>query len=288
MAEVVFIKNRQDLERLEGIITRNLQSFYEVGLALMEIRDRNLHQDVLGFETFEEYCKAKWDFTSNYARRLIGSAETIDNIKNVPIGTLPATESQTRPLSRLEPEKQREAWREAVETAPEGKVTAAHVNKVVKKYRLEGAVGTVEKTGAEKAEPEGDLPDDGLKLCDKAIAQMAKIHKTDIYREKAFDRMQAWLNENRLPTADKMQKNRALRGEFAKGSVGKFEQSPVELALPLPLDEPIKTNLDAQGEHTTNEGIASGDVEHHEPARDLSDIDVRKRETYRQSSLAFE
>jgi len=221
MAEVVFIKNRQDLERLEGIITRNLQSFYEVGLALMEIRDRNLHQDVLGFETFEEYCKAKWDFTSNYARRLIGSAETIDNIKNVPIGTLPATESQTRPLVRLEPEKQREAWREAVETAPEGKITAAHVNKVVKQYRLEGAIETMEKTGAE-AEPEGDLPDDGLKLCDKAIAQMAKIHKTDIYREKAFDRMQAWLDENRLPMADKMQNIMDLEDGIAKASAGEL------------------------------------------------------------------
>jgi len=257
MAEVVITKNRQELERLEGIIERNLHSFYEVGRALLEIRDRGYYRDVLDFETFEAYCKAKWDFTSNYARRLICSAETIDNIKNVPIGTLPTTESQARPLVRLEPEKQREAWREAVETAPEGKITAAHVNKVVKRYRLEGAGETIEKTGAEKVEPEGDLPDDGLKLCDKAIAQMAKIHKMDIYREKAFDQMQAWLDENRLPTADKIQKIRDLEGGIAKASAGELERSPTEPDLPLPLDEQM-------------------------------DIDVQKNKTYSQCSLAYE
>ena len=42
------------------------------------------------------------------------------------------TESQARPLSKLEPEQQRQAWQKAVETAPEGKVTAAHVARVVK------------------------------------------------------------------------------------------------------------------------------------------------------------
>ena len=42
------------------------------------------------------------------------------------------TEYQIRPLSKLEPAQQREAWQKAVDTAPDGKVTAAHVSKVVK------------------------------------------------------------------------------------------------------------------------------------------------------------
>lgn len=50
-----------------------------------------------------------------------------------PIGdNKPVTESQARPLTRLEPDQQRIAWQKAVETAPEGKVTAAHVYKIVK------------------------------------------------------------------------------------------------------------------------------------------------------------
>jgi len=133
--ELALTQNTKELNRLECIITRNLQSFYEVGRALMEIRDKGLYRDVLGFETFEAYCKSKWDFASNYARRLITSAETFDNIKSVPIGTVPTTESQTRPLSKLEPDQQREAWQKAVESAPEGKVTASIVTKIVKEMK---------------------------------------------------------------------------------------------------------------------------------------------------------
>ncbi len=49
----------------------------------------------------------------------------MDNIKNVPIGTLPKTESVVRPLTIIkDPEEQREVYQKAVETAPEGKVTA--------------------------------------------------------------------------------------------------------------------------------------------------------------------
>jgi len=184
MAEVAITKNRQDLERLEGIIERNLHSFYELGRALMEIRNRNLYQDVLGFDTFEEYCKAKWDFTSNYARRLIGSAVTIDNIKNVPMGTVPTTERQARPLLELKdnPEAQREAWREAVETAPEGKITAAHVQKVVKAYQLEGGKRNW------KAEPAPD--EESIKLMNLKIAWRA-ANKRD---KREFLK---WVNERR-------------------------------------------------------------------------------------------
>jgi hypothetical protein len=73
---------------------------------------------VLGFETFEEYCKKRWDFASNYARRLIASAATVENIKSVPIGTFPATEAQARSLAKIkDPGAQREAWQKAVSTA---------------------------------------------------------------------------------------------------------------------------------------------------------------------------
>lgn len=136
--ENAIVQNRTDLERLEGVITRNLQSFYEVGRALMEIRDRGLYRDVLGFATFEEYCKAKWDFSRIRAYQLIEAVEVRENVLTQ-VNIEPLSEKQLRPLARLEPEQQREAWQKAVETAPEGKVTAAHVSKVVR-----GMVGTQE------------------------------------------------------------------------------------------------------------------------------------------------
>jgi hypothetical protein len=129
--ENAITKNTVELEQLENVIKKNIGAFYEVGVALTEIRDRGLYRDVLGYETFEAYCKARWDFSRSYAYRLIDSANTVDVVS--PIGNIrPATESQTRPLARLEPDQQREAWQKAVETAPEGKVTAAHVAKIVK------------------------------------------------------------------------------------------------------------------------------------------------------------
>jgi len=130
--ELTITKDRQELERLEGIITRNLQSFYEVGQALMEIRDKGLYRDVLGFQTFEEYCKAKWLFTRQTAYQFIDSAKVIENVSHGLQIPAPSNERQTRPLARLKPDQQREAWQKAVDTAPDGKITAAHVYKTVK------------------------------------------------------------------------------------------------------------------------------------------------------------
>jgi hypothetical protein len=90
----------------------------EVGRALMAIRDGGHYRDVLGFETFEAYCKVRWDIGKWYAYKLIDSAAVMSELDNCP--TKPTTESQTRPLARLLPDQQREAWQRAVETAPEG------------------------------------------------------------------------------------------------------------------------------------------------------------------------
>jgi len=117
------------LEELENVIDAGLKTFVDVGNALLEIRDSRLYRE--GWGTFEEYCQDRWEFNSSRARQLISAAEVTRNLESVTIVTLPATESQARPLTALEPEAQRQAWQTAVETAPNGKVTAAHVKSVV-------------------------------------------------------------------------------------------------------------------------------------------------------------
>lgn len=113
---------------LETTIERGLQTFVDVGLALMEIRDARLYRADYG--TFEEYCRERWGWTRRHTNRLIASAEVVDNLG--PIGPiLPSTESQARPLAALPPDLQRDVWSEALDTAPNGKVTAAHVQGVV-------------------------------------------------------------------------------------------------------------------------------------------------------------
>lgn len=89
----------------------------------MKIRDSGLYKKVLGFDTFEKYCKARWDFNRAHAYRLIDSANVVDVVS--PNGRQkPENERQARPLTRLESDQQREVWQKAVDTAPDGKVTA--------------------------------------------------------------------------------------------------------------------------------------------------------------------
>jgi len=141
LAEMEIVQIQEEMERLEGIISRNQQSFYEVGVALTEIRDKKLYRDVSGFATFEEYCKVKWDFSRRHAYRLIESSSVVDTVKCVQLVT-PTTESQARPLTKLEPDQQVIAWQKAIDITPPGKpVTAALVSRVVKQMtKKEGAM----------------------------------------------------------------------------------------------------------------------------------------------------
>lgn len=129
--ELTIVRNREELAKLEEVIQRNIGAFYEVGRALMEIRDKGLYKDVLGFDTFEAYCKERWDFSRRHAYRFIEAVEVIENVSESDTKH-PINLEQTRPLAHLDADQQRIAWKQAVETAPEGKVTAAHVYKIVK------------------------------------------------------------------------------------------------------------------------------------------------------------
>ena len=113
------------LTELETIIERGLQTFVEVGQALLEIRDSRLYREEFG--TFEEYCRDKWGMVQQSATRYIRAAEVVGNLGSEPIGSLPQSESQTRPLTSLEPEVQREAWKQVVSENEPDTITAKKV-----------------------------------------------------------------------------------------------------------------------------------------------------------------
>ncbi len=116
------------LAKLERTISSGLGTFVAVGVALKEIRDRKLYRAT--HDQFEAYCRERWGMERAHAYRLIDSSSVVKTLS--PIGDIPKTESQVRPLVSLSPAKQKKAWAEAVRTAPEGRVTAAHVARVVK------------------------------------------------------------------------------------------------------------------------------------------------------------
>ena len=184
--EVVIAKNKQELERLEGVIQENIGAFYEVGMALMKIRDQKYYHDVLGYETFEEYCRKRWDFSRIRAFQLIQSVEIRENVLTI-VNIAPATESQCRPLARLTADQQIIAWTKAVETAPDGKFTAAHVYKIVKGMTMEH----------EKKVVLPRLATEARQLVNLAISQLDRIRYDDPRREKEFDRVLMWIKSNR-------------------------------------------------------------------------------------------
>jgi hypothetical protein len=123
---------RSKLDELEAHIRDALGKFYDVGSALGEINESRLYRE--GFDSFEDYLEERWGFSRSYAYRYIEAATVVDMLS--PIGDMrPSNEAQCRALAFTCPKLRQEAWRRAVETAPEQGVTARHVASVVRQMK---------------------------------------------------------------------------------------------------------------------------------------------------------
>lgn len=178
VTEKLTVAERDLLEHAEEKIQRGLDTFREVGEALMTVRDNRLYREK--FETFEDYCRDRWGFTGKRAYQLATAATLAELISGgstedgAAQALASANESQLRPLAQLlppfdaTPEEQsaaeqhvRDAWVAAVRTAPQDaagkpKVTAAHVAKT-----LAGRTPVQEAKGAEPESEPRDLFDRG-------------------------------------------------------------------------------------------------------------------------------
>lgn len=121
-----------ELVLAEDKIRAGLDSFIQVGEALARVRDGRLYRET--HATFASYCEEKWGLSRRHAYQLIDASEVVENLSAMAHTgiQIPTNERQARPLARLDPEQQQEAWERAVETAPNGKVTARHVESVVR------------------------------------------------------------------------------------------------------------------------------------------------------------
>lgn len=139
---------RQDLEHYEAIIQNGLKTFWEVGHALSEIRDKRLYLE--RYSTFKEYCDKKWGFSDRRARQLISSAEVVDDVKKaikngvgksgtiVPLSDnsksgnmFPlSNERQAEALITTPPNQRASVLTAATKTAPNGTLTASHIKQV--------------------------------------------------------------------------------------------------------------------------------------------------------------
>jgi hypothetical protein len=129
------------------------RAFFEAGKALMELRDRRLYRST--HKTFEEYCRDRFSYTYRHVNYLIAGSVIVDNIKmgtnssqnesQDEMGTnssqiLPTSEVQVRPLVKLEPQQQPEAWQQAVEQAggkvPSGRIVKDVVQRIMERTQV--------------------------------------------------------------------------------------------------------------------------------------------------------
>ncbi|BAY66818.1 hypothetical protein NIES22_69620 (plasmid) [Calothrix brevissima NIES-22] len=107
------------------------RAFFEAGKALMELRERRLYRST--HKTFEDYCQDRFGYSRRQPYHLIEAAVIFDNLVEKcerSVHIFPTNEWQVRPLTKLDPDIQPEAWQQAVESA-NGKVPSHRIVKDV-------------------------------------------------------------------------------------------------------------------------------------------------------------
>lgn len=175
------------LTACEEVIERGLQTFVEVGEALLTIRDNRLYR--AGHRTFEDYCRQRWGVVASRARQLIGAAETVKALESVTDVT-PVNEAQARELAPLrdDPERMAAAWQETVERS-NGRPTAAVAREVVREYQQPEP----------RPEPApAPAPVEVWSPEERELQQRLRAGETVVVSFRCHENLIAWANEREL------------------------------------------------------------------------------------------
>jgi hypothetical protein len=107
------------------IIPDRPQTLIRRGLAMAQVRDQRLYRAEC--DTFQEYCRLKWDCGRQSVNRIIRAAKLYSDLGCSTWLHQPKTEPQLRPLIGLVPEHARAAWELAVALAGGSRVTGRDV-----------------------------------------------------------------------------------------------------------------------------------------------------------------
>jgi regulator of replication initiation timing len=195
---------RLRLTQLESIVEQGLQTFYEVGKALEEIRDQKLSRETE--RTFEAYCRNKWNIAKRTAYQLIDAAQVMENLAEIE-GSKPTNERQVRPLAKLDPELQIKIWEEALELATNGKPTGASVKRLVDKHL------SSDEEQTKPSSKNGYSEIDRLRLENQHLKE--RLKQNDAEREKRAAEIAAQFEELRRENQQLREENRKLRSQLA-------------------------------------------------------------------------
>jgi hypothetical protein len=128
---------RETLVTKEHLIERHLSHAVEVGAALKVIRDGRLYRET--HPTFEAYLAERFDLSRSYAYGLIDAAAMHENL-NEHFDVLPVNEFQGRPMAKLTPDQQINAWGKVMRGTegknPTNKIVKAVVREMVEEAKL--------------------------------------------------------------------------------------------------------------------------------------------------------
>ena len=170
------IEESAELAALESIVQAGKRTFLQVAAALVAIRDKRLYR--VDHSDFESYCRERWDFSRQRAHQLITAAGVADSLSTV-VDVTTLNERQARALAPLTPEDCRVVYNFVKATAPDGKITAAHLQSVVK------VVHEVMDTGAIDDGTGTHVPWAELSPQRKAALIQVSRRRGDVYPEPA-------------------------------------------------------------------------------------------------------
>jgi hypothetical protein len=125
------VARRARLAELTATAKRGLSAFAETGEALAAIQAEELWR--LAAPTWDAWCSAELGLTERRVAQLMEAARTCATLRET--GRVPRTERVARELSGLPPEKQVDAWQEAVADAAGKEPTAEQVAKAARKRK---------------------------------------------------------------------------------------------------------------------------------------------------------
>lgn len=116
------VNERERLHDYEEVIDKGLETFFDVGTALLAIRDARLYRG--HYTSFESYCRERWGFGRLYAWRVIGAAQRLKLLPEDAATAKPNSEFQMRPFLKLKPEVFPQMWKQVIERAHGEKITS--------------------------------------------------------------------------------------------------------------------------------------------------------------------
>lgn len=145
-----------------------------VGQLLLDFHEREGWR-ALAYGSWRECAMTEFGYGQSRVYQLMEAARVERNISTIVEKPVKIIESQARPLAPLEPAAQGAVWARAVETAPDGKVTAKHVEQTVTEWKYNQGVRYGEQASTPapaQPEPAGD---DSIKTVTLRVARVVYL-----------------------------------------------------------------------------------------------------------------